>query len=522
MIHGAVIAVGTSTEWPMKRQHIALTTFLILPLALFVALCWAIAVTIREPHVPVGAGAGNTGGANALGEWLKHGSVSGPRDAEGPTESAVPQAVPEETPQNKDAASQAAPAEPVMIEPESLPQGFLLVVEDRSGKASPASPIYLASNFVNWNPADGAMKLEPQSDMRWRLNVRRPPGRSDRIEFKFTRGSWELEELNPDLTPIANRRLPLIDASTVADGSIPRIDLVVHRWGDERPEFAVRAALDPYRAISATGDLRRLQVRGGPGVARDGVRDVLVWLPPGYNDAKNAGVTYPVLYLHDGQNVFEKLPGVPGEWRADETAQELITKGLASPMIIVGVPHSGQGRMSEYLPVAALEGVTPLGAQHVEWLMREVMPRVERAFRVTKGPEATAVGGSSLGAVISLYAAAKHPETFGMVLAESLPLRTGAHQTWAEFLDSVTIWPRKVYLGVGGAETGPESANAARNKAYVDAVRELDARLDRAGLGPDRRLLNVDPQATHTEEAWAKRLPQALRFLFPPSFESTK
>jgi enterochelin esterase-like enzyme len=515
MSQGTVIGGNARLECLMKRHQVALTAFLILPLALFVALCWAIAVTIREPHTPIGAGGGNTGGANAIGEWLKHGSTKGPQQQNEPAPlAALEQREPPRTPET--------PADPVMVEPESLPQGFLLVVEDRSGKANPASPIYLASNYINWNPSDGAYKLEPQSDMRWRINVIRPVGRTDRIEFKFTRGSWDLEELDPDLSPIANRRLPLIDAATVADGSIPRIDLVVHRWGDERPEFAARAAADPYRRIQATGDLRRLQVRGGPGSARDGVRDVLVWLPPGYDDAKNSGVSYPVLYMHDGQNVFEQLPGVPGEWRADETAQELVTRGQATAMIIVGVPHSGTGRISEYLPVPALEGVTPQGEEHIEWLLREVMPRVERAFRVKQGSENTAVGGSSLGAVISLYAAAKHPGTFGMVLAESLPLRTGAHQAWSQFLDSVDQWPRKVYLGVGGAETGTDAANAARNKAYVDAVRELDARLEKAGLGPDRRLLQVDAQATHTEEAWAKRLPLALRFLFPPDLDSTK
>jgi predicted alpha/beta superfamily hydrolase len=152
--------------------------------------------------------------------------------------------------------------------------------------------------------------------------------------------------------------------------------------------------------------------------------------------------------------------------------------------------------------------------------MSTVMPRVERAFRVAKGPENTGIGGSSLGAVISMYAAARHPDTFGIVLAESLPLRTGSSAAWDEFIAGIKTWPNRIFLGMGGNETG--SSNTARNQAYVDAVKALDEKLKAAGLGPDRRVLVIDPTAEHTEAAWAKRLPQALAFLFPPSVDGTK
>jgi predicted alpha/beta superfamily hydrolase len=147
---------------------------------------------------------------------------------------------------------------------------------------------------------------------------------------------------------------------------------------------------------------------------------------------------------------------------------------------------------------------------------------VDAAFRTKAGPESTAVGGSSLGAVISLYAATKRPDVFGMVLAESLPLRTGDAAVWDGFVASVKKWPSRVYLGIGGAEMGADPKLADRNKAYLDAVKALDATLDKAGLGADRRLLIVDQGATHTEDAWAKRLPQALSFLFPPPMDGTK
>jgi enterochelin esterase-like enzyme len=478
----------------MKRQSVGLIVWLVVPVLLVAALIWAIGIStpergrIREQFPPVGAGADHTGGVNAVGELL-----AGNKANHG-------------TPQGR--AAETPP--PVLVQPEDLPQGFILVVEDGAKRATQASPIYLAGTVNNWNPGDPSWRLEAQSDGKWRIHVR-PPADGKPIEFKFTRGTWDLEELNADLTPPSNRTLEKVDVSTLAAGRAPVIPLRVERWGDERvpkpaPSFAV-----------AAGDLRRLEVQGG---AFDrGTREVLVWVPPGYDDPANAGRTYPVLYMHDGQNLFQ--PGPFGDWKIDEAATDLLAHGAMSPIIIVGIPHLGELRVSEYLPVDALDGVEPRGTAHVEWLLREVLPRVERAFRVATGPKSTAVGGSSLGAAVSLHAAMLHPEVFGIVLAESLPLATGNAKAWDDWVASYRAWPQRVYLGMGGAEAG-KNAPAERNAAYVSAVRALDDRLKRAGLGPSARLCIVEPDAEHNEAAWSRRLPQALTFLFPPPMDSSK
>ena len=494
----------------MKRQHVALTAYVLSPIVVTVMICYAIAVSIKEPRrmdvPPIGAGAGNTGGANAIGERLAHGSgAKAPQTYSG---------------KGLPAGYEAQPAG--QVEPETLPQGFVLVVDDKSGRASPSSPIYLASNWGNWNPGDASFKLEPQSDMRWRIIVKRPAGRTDRLEFKFTRGDWALEELNQDMSAPGNRSLPMVDASTLKDGEQPKFEFTVPHWGDEKPENAAKAAFDPYRALKVTGDVRRLQVSGGATTAAGTTRELLVWLPPGYSEPANARAKYPVIYLHDGQHVFETTPGAAAEWKADEIATSLVTRHMMAPAIIVAVPNAGQGRNSEYMPVSGINDIPAAGQVHTSWLLNEVKPRVEAAFRVKTGPENTGIGGASLGAAISLYAATTHPETFGLLLAESLPLRTGEAKVWDSFVAGVKTWPKRVYLGMGGAELGTEAKNADRNKADVDAVRSLDSVLDKAGLGPDRRLLVVDAAGQHNEEAWSKRLPQALSFLFPPPMDGTK
>jgi enterochelin esterase-like enzyme len=333
------------------------------------------------------------------------------------------------------------------------------------------------------------------------------------IGFKFTRGTWDLEELQDDLTPPPNRTLAPIDAAKITPGEPPVIELSVAHWGDEK-----QASKPPPSFAAAGGDLRRLEVQGGAFAV--GTRELLVWVPPGYDDPKNASATYPVLYMHDAQNLFQ--PGPFGEWKLDEAAFDLIRKGEMRPIIIVGIPHAGDLRVSEYLPVDALDGVEPRGTAHADWLVREVVPRVSRAFRVKGGPENTGVGGSSLGAAVALHAAMKHPEVFGIVLAESLPLRTGRAAAWDAWLDSAPAWPGRIYLGMGGAEAGRSPGQADRNAQYVSAVKGLDERLKKAGMGPGARLTIIEPDALHNEEAWARRVPQALAFLFPPPLDTTK
>lgn len=405
-----------------------------------------------------------------------------------------------------------------MIQPESLPQGFILVVEDKTKLAGTASPIYLAGNVNGWNPADTAFKLAGRSDMRWQIQLAQPKG-VDKMEFKFTRGTWELEELDPNLNKIGNRTLPLIDASKLKPGEVPIIELSVDRWGDERPEYRAKKALSPYRELNVAGTVRRLQVVGGG--ASDGgggmMRDALVWLPPGYADSVNANVTYPVLYLQDGQNVFEQSPVTPSEWKADETAMQLIKAGRTRPFIIVAIPHAGDARIREYLPVPAGEFKVAGGDAYVDWLVGTVMPRVERSFRVATGPENTAIGGASLGATISLHAAKRHPGVFGGVLLESMPFKLGGDKLWQDYLASVERWPARVAIGMGAMETGDAPEKQATNLGYVTAARDLAKRLQAGGTGmPEQVVLDIGPDDKHNEEAWARRLPAALEFLFPP------
>jgi enterochelin esterase-like enzyme len=263
------------------------------------------------------------------------------------------------------------------------------------------------------------------------------------------------------------------------------------------------------RAGGAVGDLRLQQFRSR--VFRN-TRFLRVWLPPGYDDAQNAGRRYPVLYLNDGQNLFESATAFAGvEWRVDETADQLIREGAVPPLIVVGMDNTGKDRLREYLPHRSMH---PLmlrvqGRYYPDFLMKEVMPFVERTYRVATGPENTGLGGSSLGALIALYTATLRPGVIGRLLLES-PSLWASHRQAIKESRAVRIWPERIFLAVGTAET----ENAERSRTVVDDVRELAAVVRRAVLSERRLRLVIGEGAGHNESAWAARFPEALRFLF--------
>lgn len=263
------------------------------------------------------------------------------------------------------------------------------------------------------------------------------------------------------------------------------------------------------RAGGATGDLRLHKFHSR--IFRNS-RFVRVWLPPGYDDAENSQRFYPVLYLNDGQNLFEAAAAFGGvEWQVDETADRLIRESAVPPMIIVGLDNAGKDRLREYMPHRSMHPVMlrALGRRYPDFLIKEVMPFVEQTYRVATSPENTGLGGSSLGALIALYTVIARPGVFGRLLLESPSLWASNRQAIKESR-SVRIWPERIYLAAGTAEAGsPE-----RDRTVVDDVRELAAILRRAVLSELRLRVVVKDGAGHSESAWAERFPEALRFLF--------
>lgn len=400
-----------------------------------------------------------------------------------------------------------------MVKPESLPQGFVLVVNDHSSKANKDNPIYFASSINGWNPADPEYLLSGRSDTRWQIVIDEDlQGVS--VQFKFTQGGWDREELDAEGEAIPNRSLPMVDASKLSQGERPIIELEV-------VDFRVPSSLAEqvrksgfYRKLEVTGDVHRMQVQGGSGGAESLTRDLQIWTPPGYNEKENADRDYPVLYMFDGQNIFEQLPGLPSEWHADETATELIESGQIEELIIVGIPHSGANRLEEYLPFGSYRGVEGNGAQTMHWILREVMPKVERAFRVKTDRESTGIGGASLGGTMAVYASTAHADRFGLAIVESLPMMADEGKSAERYLERVESWPDKLFIGMGGNAVSNDAADDELNTKYRRWANRVDQIAGRGGMTRRARKLMIVEHASHNEIAWAERFDDALLFLF--------
>jgi predicted alpha/beta superfamily hydrolase len=258
-----------------------------------------------------------------------------------------------------------------------------------------------------------------------------------------------------------------------------------------------------------TGDLRLHEF---PSKVLRNTRMLRVWLPPGYEAPRNQSRQYPVLYLNDGQNLFDSSTAFNGiEWRVDDTADRLIRQGSIPPLIVVGLDHAQSDRMKEYVPYRSLNPAIPFpqGKHYPVFLVREVMPFVGTRYRIARGPENTGLGGSSLGALISLYTAIARPGLFGRLLLESPSLYVSQRRILRRS-QTLRCWPEKVFLAVGTREGGQED----KDQQVVEDVHTLEGIIRRAGSDETRLLVMIEEGATHGESAWAKRFPQALEFLF--------
>ncbi|HEX4232117.1 MAG TPA: alpha/beta hydrolase-fold protein [Bryobacteraceae bacterium] len=241
-------------------------------------------------------------------------------------------------------------------------------------------------------------------------------------------------------------------------------------------------------------------------------RDVIVYLPPGYDDEPER--RYPVCYLQDGQNLFDAATAFAGnEWGLDETAEELIRSGQMEAIIIVGIYNAGAKRINEYTHVRDSRGRGGRARAYGQMLVRELLPLINSAYRTLIGPQHTALGGSSLGGLLTLYLGLQHREIFGKLIVMSPSV------WWArrDILNQVARLEAKtgqsIWLDVGTAE----GSDPGRTLRDVEALR--DALLKKGWrLGHDLAY-REDQGAEHNESAWGRRMREALPFLFPVSVE---
>jgi predicted alpha/beta superfamily hydrolase len=279
--------------------------------------------------------------------------------------------------------------------------------------------------------------------------------------------------------------------------------------------FICFAAVPAARAIecksTVNGDLRIHPLASN---IFNNSRSIRVLLPPGYDAAENRSKRYPVLYMLDGQNLFDAcLSDVSHvEWRLDETVYRLIREKAIPEMIVVGVDHAGAKRAYEFLPYR--DSFNPdveesAGKYFPDFLATEVLPFVNGQYRTLTGHGNTALGGASYGGVATLYGLMARPSTFGYGLIESPTIWVGMGQLIRDTSPLVAM-PRRVFMAFGGEEVPHGEVEKQVQGFFATVVANFKA----AGYDDDRFRYVYEQGAKHTENAWAKRLPDALKFLF--------
>lgn len=244
----------------------------------------------------------------------------------------------------------------------------------------------------------------------------------------------------------------------------------------------------------------------------DTPRNVLVYLPPNYG--ADSARRYPVLYMHDGQNLIRAEDAFGGVvWGVDETAQSLILAGEIEPLIIVGIYNSGAHRIDEYTPVKSERGKMRGHGGKADFygrmIIEELKPFIDREYLTKPEREFTGLGGSSLGGLVSLHLGFKRPDVFSRLAVLSPSVWWANNQIIREVALISERLPLRIWLDIGRRE-------GSRIKHQVRALKEI---LLANGWRNNQDLAYYEfPEARHEESAWAARFGEVLKFLYPVIF----
>lgn len=351
--------------------------------------------------------------------------------------------------------------------------------------------LYLSGNVTelgSWR-ADG-LELKKEDDGRYVRTIELAGGVP--VEYKVTRGSWNSVERGPDGAEMDDR--------TFTPTKTESIGIEVATWVDQ-------GKAEPGKS-TASGNIR-MHV-GFHSTLLNNDRTLAVYLPPGYDD--NPDKRYPVLYLQDGQNLYDTATSFAGvEWNADETAEKLIADGKIEPVIIVGV-YNSPDRTEEYTPLQSSESDPVARGVYYGWFVAyEVKRFIDKTYRTLPDREHTAIAGSSLGGLIALDTARAHNDVFGVCAAISPALWSAEGELLSQWTaDHDWMANTKFWIDMGEGETEDYPVGEA-----VPHLQTLAATMQSAGLvkGEDYMETVVEGEEKN-EAAWSKRFGEVLTYLY--------
>jgi predicted alpha/beta superfamily hydrolase len=350
-----------------------------------------------------------------------------------------------------------------------------IIINSLPSNTPPDDDIYMAGTINGWNPGHPDFILHPNQNGQPEISLTG----TGTIEFKFTRGSWETVEGNENGGFLPNRSFTF--------GSADTLWVTVLSWED----------LGGTGSTAAENVIIMDEAFYMPQLNRH--RRIWLYLPPDY---ETSGKNYPVLYMHDGQNLFDLYTSFAGEWEVDETLNGFFDQGKEVP-IVVGIDNGGAHRIDEYSPWQHQQYGGGEGDLYAQFIVETLKPFVDENYRTLPQREHTGVMGSSLGGLISHYTGLKHQDVFG---------KAGVFSPSFWFSDSSYIFayetgkqhPMRYYMMGGTNESG----------GLIEQMHLMMDTLVAAGFGEDELHLEVVPGGQHNEDLWRTQFGAAYEWLF--------
>jgi predicted alpha/beta superfamily hydrolase len=348
-----------------------------------------------------------------------------------------------------------------------------------------ADDLFLTGTFNTWVENSPAYKFTRTGFNIFEITINPAPGL---LEYKVTRGTWATVEATANGTNISNRTFNYTGTATT-------INIQINGWMD----------IGGDAQTTSTSNVHLLNTHFAiPQLNR--TRKVWIYLPPDYHTSQK---NYPVLYMHDGQNLFDQNTSSVGEWAVDESLNTLFSQGDYG-VIVVGVDNGGSDRLNEYSPWVNPSYGGGQGDEFMLWMVNNLKPTIDSAFRTNPQPQFTGIMGSSMGGVISQYAAIQYPQTF-----KKIGLLSPAF--W--FTDSLFI--QEHVLGVQADMKFYFVSGTTEATTMVPLMVNMRDSLIHDGLDSARTKLLTWADGQHSEWFWKREFPAAYQWLFSDLYINT-
>ena len=345
------------------------------------------------------------------------------------------------------------------------------------------SEIYLAGSFNGWNPQDNNFKFSKDEKGNYFLGIKL---NNASYEYKITRGSWDKVECTVSGGDIMNRSLKISGDTT--------IEINIEGWKDHFSSVDLRRKHTADKNVHIIDTAFLI-----PQLNR--TRRIWVYLPDGYETSTKK---YPVLYMHDGQNVFDDATSYSGEWGVDECIDTMKVK-----CIVVAIDNGLNKRLNEYCPYDfSLKGIGANatsnkgeGDQYVDFLVKTLKPFIDRKYRTLGDKIHTFIAGSSMGGLISMYAILKYPNVFGGAGVFSPAFWVGP-KIFDEIKAKGKNVKDKIYFYCGGSESDRMVPDI--EKAYEEMKK----------VSKSKMKVVVNPDGKHNEPTWRAEFPEFYQWIF--------